>query len=279
MNILDEIMSYKQVEVRLRKREISSSTLEERIHYVRPPLNFQAALTQPNTPGPRLIAEIKKQSPSRGILREDLDPVRLAQTYTQFGAAAISILTDEKYFGGSLGDLRAVASLQLGLPLLRKDFIFDPFQILESRAAGADAILLITAVLSRPQLEQLIDLTVDLGMTPLVETHNQVEIDKAVAAGATVIGINNRDLKSFKVNLETCLELCSYIPPECTVVAESGIRNNEDVQRLKNAGIDAMLIGESLVTAENLGQQVQLFAQTAPQDQTSQADSMHSRGF
>ncbi len=210
-------------------------------------------------PKPRLIAEVKFRSPSKGILRSTYDPLELARTYAEKGAAAISVLTDEKYFGGSLGVLEDIANLDLGLPLLRKDFIFDRYQLLEARAAGASAALLIVAMLTPGQLCSLLAEAHSLGLEALVEAHCAAEVERALEAGARIVGVNNRDLHTFEVSLDTCLQLRKQIPAEVVMVAESGIRNPADVARLEAAGVDAMLIGEALVTAEDVGARVREF--------------------
>ncbi len=196
-----------------------------------------------------VIAEIKRASPVKGILREEFDPVALARAYTRGGAAAISVITEEEFFRGSPAFLPAVRGVA-PLPLLRKDFIFDPYQIYESRALGADAVLLIAAILDQVQLAGLLTLTRELGMEALVEVHTAEELRRALAAGARLIGINNRDLRSFHTDLNTTFALRGHIPdPEVTVVSESGIRAPEDLRRLAAAGVHAALIGEALVRA------------------------------
>ena len=196
----------------------------------------------------RLIAEVKKASPSRGVLRADFDPVALARAYTQAGAAAISVLTDKRYFQGSLDHLAAVRALPGVPPLLRKDFLFDPYQVYEARAGGADAVLLIVAILDRELLAGLIALARELGMDALVEVHNGAEIGLAVNAGANLIAVNNRDLRTFDVDLATTERLRPLVPPNATLVAESGISTRADVERLAALGVHAVLIGEALVT-------------------------------
>ena len=211
-----------------------------------------------NSP-PRLIAEVKYRSPSKGILCPDFDHLGLARTYAKNGAAAISILTDEKYFGGSLDYLRKIAALTLGIPLLRKDFIFDHYQLLEARAAGASAVLLIVAMLKPEQLRDLLTAARELGLEALVETHTSDEVEEALEVGARVIGVNNRDLHTFNVSLETSLQLRPQIPSDVVMVAESGIHTTDDIARLAAAGVDAMLIGEGLVTALDVGAKVREF--------------------
>jgi indole-3-glycerol phosphate synthase len=204
-----------------------------------------------------LIAEVKKASPSRGLLRSDFDPVRLATEYRDGGAAAISVLTDEKHFRGSLSDLRSVRdALPDGPPLLRKDFLFEEYQLHEARYYGADAVLLITAILETSGLRSLIALAASLAMDALVEAHDEHELERAVAAGAKIIGINNRDLRTFHVDLATTERLAPLVPPGTTIVAESGIVTREDVRRLEMCGVHAVLIGEALVTAPDPGAKI-----------------------
>jgi indole-3-glycerol phosphate synthase len=212
----------------------------------------------------RLIAEVKRASPSRGVICPNLDPIKLARTYAQNGAAAISVLTDERYFGGSLEHLAAISQElerrgeegEREIPVLRKDFIFDPYQVYESRAYGAAALLLIVAILSDSELAELLSLSYGLGMKCLVEVHNQTELERALVSGAKIIGINNRDLKTFAVDLETTKRLCPLIPKDRIVVSESGIRDRGDVQKLRQWGVDAMLVGEALVAAGDVAKKV-----------------------
>lgn len=247
MSILETIFAYKRAEVAAARERIPFAALEAALKDAPPPRDFAAALRDDRRPAPRLIAELKRQSPSKGVLCTDFRPLELAQAYRQGGAAALSVLTDARYFGGSLDVLRTV--WPVGLPCLRKDFLFDRYQVLEARAAGADAVLLILAMLPPETFRDLLDFTRQLGMTALVETHTTDEVRRALDAGARVIGINNRDLHTFTVRLETCLELRPLIPPAVMVVAESGIHTPKDVRRLAAAGVDAMLVGEALVTA------------------------------
>lgn len=204
----------------------------------------------------RVIAEIKRASPSRGALRPDLDPASLAWTYYQNGASAISVLTERPHFQGSLDDLVAAKKGLRGhiTPLLRKDFILDPYQVYEARAYGADAVLLIVAILDDTQLRDLLSLSYDLGMRCLVEVHNESETKRAVASGAGIIGINNRDLKTFNVDINTTARLRPLIPPDRIVVSESGIRTRDDLKMLDQWNVQAVLVGEALVTAPDPGQ-------------------------
>ena len=207
---------------------------------------------------PRLIAEVKRASPSRGVLAPDMDAVEIARVYAANGAAAISVLTDEKFFQGKLGTLRAIRDAGITLPLLRKDFILTRAQVYETRAAGADAMLLIAAALPDDgELADLHALALELGLTPLVEVHTQAEVERVLKLpGLRLVGINNRDLGTFNVTLETTERLRPLIPPEVAVVAESGIVTRSDVARLGAAGVQAVLVGEALVTAGDVGAKV-----------------------
>jgi indole-3-glycerol phosphate synthase len=259
MSVLDDIFAHKRTEVSAASRKVSLSSLESAVKDLPNPPAFAAALKKSLAAAPSLIAEIKHRSPSKGILCPDFKPLDLARTYTENGAAAISVLTDEKYFGGSLGYLQDIAALELGIPLLRKDFIFDPYQLLEARLAGASAVLLIVAMLEPRQLRDLLVSAQEFGMDALVETHTREEVGQALDAGARVIGVNNRDLHTFNVSLETSLLLRPMIPLDVVMVAESGIHCAEDVSRLAAAGVDAMLIGEGLVTAANVAAKMREF--------------------
>jgi len=260
MNILEKIFAHKKEEVAAAKAARPLKLVEREALNTPIPANFIAALRNPSKPVPRLIAEVKHRSPSKGLLSKDFDPLRLAQTYAENGAAAISVLTDEHFFGGSLDYLRQIATLGLDTPLLRKDFIFDEYQLLEARASGASATLLIVAMLDDLALKDLLRFARDLGLAPLVEIHSRLELDRAIAADATLIGINNRDLKTFNVSLETTLELRQHVPDNVTLVAESGIHTQADVARLAEAGIHAMLVGESIVVADDVGMKVRELA-------------------
>jgi len=199
-----------------------------------------------------LIAEIKKASPSKGLLREEYDPVEIAIDYESHGAAAISILTEEDHFLGSLEHLRGVRP-NVSRPLLRKDFIFDPYQVYEAAAVGADAILLIVAILDAATLASLIQLAEQTGLDALVEVHDRQELNTALGAGAKIIGINNRDLKTFRVDLHTTLQLAPYVPDAAILVSESGIHTADDIRMLRDAGCDAFLIGEAFMKADKPG--------------------------
>jgi indole-3-glycerol phosphate synthase len=246
--MLNKIIARKRDELKWRKQAVPLATLKERIAQREAPLDPAAALRGEPV---RLIAEVKRASPSRGILCPDFDPVALATGYVRGGAAAISVLTEENYFGGSLDHLMAIREA-VKLPLLRKDFIFDPYQIYETAACGADALLLIVAILSQEQLSQFLSLSHSLGLKCLVEIHNESEADRALAGGAEIIGINNRDLRTFEVDINTSRRLRPLMPRGQIVVSESGIRSREDIKKLKLWGINAVLIGEALVTAGDI---------------------------
>lgn len=226
--------------------------LQRQIENARPAKDFAAAL-KGAAHRPALIAEVKHRSPSKGVLTADFDPVRLARTYAANGAAAISVLTDEKYFGGSLDHLRQIAALDLGVPILRKEFICDAYQIYEARAAGADAVLLIAAELDDHNLRGWQDCARNLGMAALVEVHTSDELPRALDCGAILIGINNRDLRDFSVGLDTTRRLRPLIRPGVTVVAESGIHSPDDYGGLD---VEAVLVGEALMRAADVGGKV-----------------------
>ena len=253
-SILDEIVAAKREELALQKESVSLETLREQIGSRPRPLNLSGALMGG---GIRLIAEVKKASPSRGLLSPDFDPVRLAGIYASNGAAAISVLTDPR-FQGELDHLVQIKSAGASqrAPVLRKDFIFDPYQVQEARAAGADAILLIVAILSPQQLKELLDLSQELWMQCLVEVHNEEELEVAVGAGAEIIGINNRDLSNFTTDLTVTDKLAPLVPKGKIIVSESGISNREHLQRLDRAGVHGVLVGEALVTAPDIAGKV-----------------------
>ncbi len=263
IDILDEIFANKRKEVVRTKEQLPFDKLRLRALRTPEPPSFLDALVNADKPAPRLIAEVKKQSPSKGIMRQNFDPIALATTYAQNGAAAISVLTDRRYFGGTLGDLRMIAEEELGIPLLRKDFLYDVYQIYEARVVGASAILIIAAMLKKKQIKLMIDEATGLALTPLVEVHNEAELEMALECGATLIGINNRDLKTFRTRLEVTERLRPLIPEGIPVVGESGIHTEADVQFMANVGVDAMLIGEGIVTAKDTAAAVQMFSQTA----------------
>ena len=241
--ILDRIVEARRESLAHRKRVLPDVALKMAVEKNAPARDFAGALERD---GFNVIAELKKASPSKGLLREDYAPATLAAGLAAAGARALSVLTEEEFFQGSLGDLKT-ARKSCDLPILRKDFIVDPWQVWEARAAGADAFLLITSILDDPSLGELLKLGRSLGMEPLVEVHSHQEVGRAVSAGARIIGVNNRDLRDFNVRVETSLELIEQIPGECIAVSESGLRTHEDLVRLRRAGFDAFLVGEHLM--------------------------------
>jgi indole-3-glycerol phosphate synthase len=212
--------------------------------------SLAASLTR--TSSINIIAEIKRRSPSRGVIREDFDPVRIAESYASGGAAALSVLCEEDFFGGSLEHLEAIRE-RVELPLLRKDFIFDEYQLYEATLAGADAVLLIVAILDDELLQRLIALGRELGLDALVEVHSEDQMERAARAGASIIGVNNRDLTTFRVDLKTSQRLAALAPKGATLVSESGISARSDIEMLQTAGFSAFLVGEHLMRAENPG--------------------------
>ena len=262
-NILDEIVAAKRVEVAESKSKISLADLETAAAGQPRPLNLSGALLGG---GVRLIAEVKKASPSRGLLLPDFDHLKLAETYASNGAAAISCLTDLRFQGelSHLWQIKETGASQRA-PVVRKDFIFDPYQILETRAAGADALLLIVAILEPAQLKELLEATQAHWMQCLVEVHDEGELDTALDAGAEIIGINNRDLHTFTTDLAVTERLAPLVPRGKQVVSESGIFSREHLRRLDRAGVSAALVGEALVTAHDVGEKVrELTGQKAP---------------
>jgi len=243
--MLDKIIAQKREEVEQRKKVATITYLQERITRQKPALDLALALKGDQI---RLIAEVKQASPSRGVLSPNFNPIELAQTYAEGGAAVISVLTEANYFMGSIEHLAAIKEA-VELPLLRKDFIFDLYQVYESRAYGADALLLVASVLRQEQLKELVSLSHSLGLSCLVEVHNKDEVERAVLSEAKIIGINNRDLNTFTVDITTTRRLRPLIPHERIVVSESGIKSKRDIEKLGKWGVDAVLVGEALVTA------------------------------
>ena len=251
--ILDEIVATKRREVAEARERSPLADLARQAEAGSAPLDFRGALTRP---GPiALIAEVKKASPSAGVIRPDFDPVAIARSYQGHGASCLSVLTDRDYFQGSLDDLRRVRE-QVALPILRKDFTIDEYQIVEARATGADAVLLIAEVLDDRDLTFLLQVARRWGMAALVEFHDPANLDRVIQAGADLVGINNRDLKRFVTDLETTFRLRERIPPEVAVVSESGITRREQVERLEKAGVSAILVGESLMREDDPGQAI-----------------------
>jgi len=249
--ILDQIVTNNRLELESRKR-ITPLAEVQRVALAQPsPLDFASALRGDCI---QLIAEVKKASPSRGIIRPDFDPLEIAQIYASNGASAISVLTEPKYFQGSLNHLKDIRNTMGNkrLPLLRKDFLGDPYQVYESRAYGADSLLLIVAILTLEKLSELLGLSHELNMSCLVEVHNEAELEIALRSGAGIIGINNRDLQTFTVDLTVTERLRPLIPPDRIVVSESGIKDRNDIEKLGKWGVDAVLIGESLMAAPDI---------------------------
>jgi indole-3-glycerol phosphate synthase len=248
--ILDKIVAAKRVEIERAKATVLEQELRARLPDARPVRDFFSPLA---AAGPiKLIAEVKKASPSAGVIRADFDPVEIAATYAEHGATCISVLTDESYFHGHIEYLQQIRSI-VELPLLRKDFILDEYQVTEARVAGADAVLLIAECLDDCNLRKLFNATCDLGMTPLVELYEPENLQRVFDAGATLIGVNNRNLHTFTVDLEHTIRMRERVPYECVLVGESGIKSRDDVLRLEAAGVDAILVGESLMREPNIG--------------------------
>ena len=248
--ILDEIVAAKRREVVAARRRMPLEELETQAAEAPPVRDFRAALAGP---GPiQLIAEVKKASPSARLIRADFDPVAIARTYQEHGAACISVLTDAPYFQGHLSYLARVRA-SVALPLLRKDFLIDEYQVVEARLAGADAILLIAEILDDATMAALLKQARVMGMSALVELHDAVNLPRVLNAGADLVGINNRDLRQFSTDIEHTLKLRDQIPSGIMVVSESGIRTRRDVERLEAAGVSAILVGESLMRAQTSG--------------------------
>jgi len=242
--ILSRIVDTKREEIRRLQGEVGR--LRNEAAASSPARDFEGALRRPGEVA--LIAEVKRRSPGAGPIRPELDPAAIASGYAASGAAAISVLTDRDYFGGGLDDLAAVREV-VPVPVLRKDFVLDPLQVLEARAAGADAILLIVRILSDDELVALREFAEELGMGVLVEAHDEPEVRRALGSGARILGINNRDLATFKTRLDTTIDLIPGVPPNVTLVSESGIHTSADVERLGAGGVEAILVGEALLRA------------------------------
>lgn len=249
-DILAEIVARKRLEVAAARDRVPTAALEGRLAVASPVRDFFGALT---APGPiKLIAEFKRKSPSAGRIRPDATIEDVVRGYAAAGASCLSVLTDGPGFGGSLVDLES-ARIAVPLPVLRKEFVVDRYQVLEARAHGADAVLLIAECLDDCLLRSLYREILDLGMTPLVELHDEENLPRVLDLGATLVGINNRNLKTMTTDLDTVLRLRDHVPEECVLVAESGIKRRDDVERLEAAGIGAMLVGESLLTSPDPG--------------------------
>jgi len=258
-SVLDQILESRRAEVDHRKRVLPEVALKYGVKAASPVRDFSAALSRDAI---NIVAELKPASPSRGIIREPFDPAALAKSLEAAGAAALSVLTEGEFFRGSLKNLRD-ARKETALPALRKDFIFDTWQVWEARANDADSFLLIVAALSDELLRELIALGRELQMEPLVEVHARPELDRALAAGARLLGVNNRDLKTLEITMQTSFQLIEHIPDDCLAVAESGLRTHADLAELRRAGFDAFLIGEYLMAAPDPA--AALFHLLAPQ--------------
>ena len=262
MNILEQILERTRADVLERRADVPLPELKARCRDLPPGRPFAEALRRDaggngrRLGSIRVIAEVKKASPSRGVIRPEFAPADLARSYALAGAHAISVLTDGPFFQGSLAHLEAVRGA-VGLPILRKDFHVDPYQLWEARAAGADAILLITAALQQAEFVELFELSRELTLDALVEVHGRDELGMALERGATLVGINNRDLRTFRVSLETTLCLLPHVPADIVLVSESGISKTEEVDRLAAAGVDAILVGEGLLRHADVGKALQ----------------------
>ena len=251
-NILTKILEHKRLEVAQRKAHRSQSLLRELAETVAPTRGFAKAVSEQS---PAVIAEIKKASPSKGVIRENFDPVAIAVSYYEGGATCLSVLTDRHFFQGDDDDLTDARN-NMPLPVLRKDFVVDEYQVFEARAIGADCILLIAAALDAESMRALYEIATSIELDVLIEVHDASELHAAVALEPSLIGINNRDLESFNTNIDTTLELLDRIPETVKVVTESGIRTPDDVKRLRRAGVDAFLVGEAFMRAEDPGKQI-----------------------
>lgn len=251
--ILDKIVATKQAEIERAKSAMPAPEVRARVGDAPLVRDFFTPLA---AGGPvKLIAEVKKASPSVGLIRADFDPVAIARTYELHGASCVSVLTDTEFFQGSLEYLRQIREA-ISLPLLRKDFVLDEYQVLEARAAGADAVLLIAECLDDCGLRSLFGAVCELGMTPLVELYEPENLERVLEAGATLIGVNNRNLHTFEVDLDRTIRMRLAVPDHCVLVGESGIKTRADVERLAAAGVDAMLVGESLSREPDIGRAV-----------------------
>ncbi|MDP2729965.1 MAG: indole-3-glycerol phosphate synthase TrpC [Dehalococcoidales bacterium] len=273
--ILDEIIANTRLELEARKKSLPEVELRRAALEQPLPLDFASALRGKRL---QLIAEVKKASPSRGVIRADFKPVEIARIYADNGASAISVLTETGYFQGSLNYLRDIKEAPGNkLPLLRKDFIFEPYQVYESRAYGADALLLIVAILTPEKLKELSGLSHELKMGCLVEVHNEAELEIALNSGAKIIGINNRDLSTFKVDITTTERLRPLIPQDRIVVSESGIKSRSDIEKLEGWGVDAVLIGEALMDTPDIAAKIKELIKPAALSSASDRKSSSSK--
>jgi indole-3-glycerol phosphate synthase len=250
--ILDKIISVKKDEVAHLKQTRPLQELKAVLQDLPPVRDFRKAISGNEC---TIIAEVKRRSPSRGILREDFDPIKIASIYERNGAAALSVLTDKQFFGGDKKYLEDIKK-NVHIPLLRKDFIIDPYQVYETRSLHGDALLLIACLLKEEQLREYIHLAESLGLSALVEIHSRSELDKALAVEANIIGINNRDLKTFSTDLKTSLDIAPHIPTDKIIISESGIDGRQDIEMLVKVGIHAFLIGETLMLSDDIGKKL-----------------------
>ena len=261
--ILDKIVATKRLEIERSKSARPEAELRAQLADAPPVRDFFSPLA---AAGPiKLIAEVKKASPSAGVIRVDFDPVAIARTYEAHGATCISVLTDEQYFQGRLDYLTQIHAA-VSLPVLRKDFILDTYQLVEARAAGADSVLLIAECLDDCNLRKLFNAACELGLAPLVELYEPENLQRVFDAGATLIGVNNRNLKTFEVDPDHTIRLRKQVPDECVLVSESGIKTHADVQKLEAAGVDAILVGESLTRERDIGTAVDRILGTEQED-------------
>jgi len=255
VDILEKIVARKGVEIEQARRTRSVAELQELAERAPPPRDFVAALRDQTRPGMRVIAEVKRASPSAGLIRPDFDPVAIARTYEQNGAACVSVLTDEHFFQGKLEYLTAIRAA-ISLPVLRKDFLIDRYQVLEARAAGADCVLLIAECLNDCQMRDLYFYASELGMASLIEIHDPEHLDRVLKLEPELLGVNNRNLKTFETDLQHSIRLKEQIPHDTLLVSESGIHSRAHVELLENAGIRAMLVGETLMRSPDIGQKL-----------------------
>jgi len=258
--ILQKIFDSKKRELDEISKKVPLKTIQASLSGVPEPRDFHSALTKGKERNNRIIAEVKKASPSKGVIREHFEPVKIAQSYELNGAAAVSVLTEEKYFMGNLNYLSDIKK-NISLPVFRKDFLFDPYHIYQSKACGADALLLIAAILTKETIKNLLQLCDELSLCTVVEVHTERELETALQAGASIIGINNRDLNTFDTDISTTINLMKHIPHNVVVVSESGISNKDHIVKLKAAGVHAFLIGESLMKADDPGEKLQEFVE------------------
>jgi indole-3-glycerol phosphate synthase len=256
--ILDKIVKSKRKVLDESKLNCNISVLQDIINKQPEVLNFKDSLKKQSSSDIRIIAEVKKASPSKGIIRDDFDPIKIARQYEINDASAISVLTETEFFMGKLEFLKEIKNA-VNIPVLRKDFLFDPYQLYEARANGADAVLLIAAILEKPLLDELLSIVKKLSMSALVEIHTKEELEKVLQTDAEIIGINNRNLKTFNTDLQTSIDLIADIPDSKIIVTESGIKTKEDILKLSKAGVDAFLIGETFMRADNPGEMLNEF--------------------